>query len=139
MLYSRHLSAPMEHRTTLCMCAGIAIALFGFCFTVCRANCDHQLQELRMELKNCKWQLKKLKTETDSCRGERDESRKVTARITESMFDWLIRDHETSEKLLAFLLRVLIVICFTVILVCMCCFCCFGANRPAGVMRAIQN
>ena len=131
----------MEHRTTLCMCAGIAIALFGFCFTMCRAKCDHQLQELTVELNNCKWQLQKLKTETDSCRGERDESRRVTERITESMFDWLIRDHETSEKLL---MGVLIVICLSVILVCMSCFCCFTAKTPAGqqgliILRPTQN
>ena len=130
----------MEHRTTLCVSAGIAIALFGFCFAVCRANCDHQLQELE----KCKWQLQRLKSETDSCRGERDESRKVTERITESVFDWLIRDRETSEKPLAFLIRVLIVICFTVILLCMilCCCCCFAVNIPAdqqGLKRAIQN
>ena len=132
----------MEHRTTLCVCAGmvyISIALFGLCF-VCRANCDHQIQELRMELEKYKWQLQRLKSETDSFKGERDESRRVTERITESAFDVLVRDRETSEKPLAFSLMqvLLIVISFSV---CMCCCCFFGVKTPVGqdLIRAIEN
>ena len=108
---------------------------------MCRANCDHQIQELRMELEEYKWQLQTLKSETDSCKGaERDESRRVTERITESAFDVLVRDRETSEKPLALSLMqvLLIVISFSV---CMCCCCFFGVKTPVGqdLIRTIEN